>query len=277
MNSVIKTTDSPRHTSLPASLLKGAAVNTVIQALGGKLKKETFFKTLLVGALGGAVENLSGNIVLPGILIGGGNALINKSNVPRTMFKYAAWSLAAQGIKTIGEAKAADDPSEWNVEWDMQLPNGALKRIVQEDYEYGCTQATLKSIAAYLGRPIVNEGERKGYDFAAFAKMNGFQTTDLYYGDYEIGNSEIRYSSVDQLYLVVGGYLKRGWPVAVTFYNGHLDHTIGVWRIVKKRHTVKNDKVRYEIKVTDSAKVDYITSLSSDLFERALIRAVNPN
>jgi len=56
MNSVIKTTDSPRHTFLPASLLKGAAVNMVIQALGSKLKRETLFKTLLVGALGGAVE-----------------------------------------------------------------------------------------------------------------------------------------------------------------------------------------------------------------------------
>ena len=277
MSTNLITTVSSRHTTLPASMLKGAAVNAVIQALGGNLKKETFFKTLLVGALGGVVENLSGNIVLPGIMIGGGNALINKSSVPQTMIKYAAWSLAAQGVKSIGEAKAADDPTEWNVEWDMQLPKGALKRVVQEDYEYGCTQATLKSIAAYLERPVVNNGERKGYDFAAFAKMNGFKTIDLYYGEYKTAINEIKYNSIDQLYLVVGSYLKRGWPVAATFNNGYFDHTIGVWRIIKKRHAVKTDKVRYEVKVTDPAKVEYITTLSSDIFERAIIRAVNPN
>lgn len=113
MNTIIQSTASLRHTSLPASMLKGAAVNTVIQALGGNLKKETFFKTMLVGALGGVVENLAGNMVLPGIVLGGGNALINKSSVPRTMFKYAAWSLAAQGVKSIGEAKAAE-PSDPN-------------------------------------------------------------------------------------------------------------------------------------------------------------------
>lgn len=114
MNTNLTTTVSPRRASLLASMLKGAAVNTVIQALGGNLKKETFFKSLLVGALGGVVENLSGNFVLPGIMIGGGNALINKSSVPQTMIKYAAWSLAAQGVKSIGEAKAAEssDPNQ---------------------------------------------------------------------------------------------------------------------------------------------------------------------
>ncbi len=82
--------------------------------VGGILKKDNIFQTLLVGALGGAVENLSGNIVLSGILIGG-NAIINKSNVPQTMFKYAALSAVAQGVKSIGEAKAADNYEDDNL------------------------------------------------------------------------------------------------------------------------------------------------------------------
>ena len=45
--------------TLPASILKGAAVNLAIQALGKNLNKKNILPTLAVGALGGGLSYLS--------------------------------------------------------------------------------------------------------------------------------------------------------------------------------------------------------------------------
>ena len=46
---------TPQNTksNLAASLIKGAAANLAIQALGKNLNKKSFLPTLLVGAVGG--------------------------------------------------------------------------------------------------------------------------------------------------------------------------------------------------------------------------------
>jgi hypothetical protein len=248
-----------------------------LQLANRSLNKNNFWQTLLVGAAGGFGDYFGGNAAM-GAIIGGGNALINKTKDFSTAIKYAAIGGAADLLLKVKEAKAEEFPEKdkWIIEWDVQLPKGRLKRVVQEDYEYGCTQATLKSIADYFGTKITNEGEKVGYDFADFAKKNGFHTITLSYGDYAEETNKIIYKNVDEFYTIIASYLQRGWPIAATYFNGYLNHTVGVWRIIKKRHTQKKDKVRYDIKITDSAKIDYLTSLPSEMFERAIIRAVKP-
>ncbi len=282
MNTIIQSTASLRHTSLPASMLKGAAVNTVIQALGGNLKKETFFKTMLVGALGGVVENLAGNMVLPGIVLGGGNALINKSSVPRTMFKYAAWSLAAQGVKSIGEAKAAElfDDRKWKIRLEYRLPGGNLKFFHQSDPSFGCTQETLKSIADYLCVPLffldypidldskdTNYLDYKsGADFQQLAQINGLYVETLPKND---GNG---YNSPDY----VGNYLHKDYPVAITYERPNdLPHTVAINRILRLQNIVNpKRKDRYVIEVMDPMLTNSFATLPMDVFKSGVVRIV---
>jgi hypothetical protein len=262
--------------SFSRSLLKGTVLNLGLQLANRNLNKNNVWQTLLVGAAGGFGDYFLGNAAM-GAIIGSGNALVNKTKDFETAAKYAAIGGAADLLLNVAEAKAEESPDDkWIIEWDAQLPNGKLKRIVQEDYEYGCTQATLKSIADYFGKKITNEGKRGGYDFAVFAKMNGFNTIPLFYGDYATETNKIIYKSTEEFYTSIAGYLQRGWPIAATYFNGEKDHTIGVWRIIKKRHTIKTNKIRYDIKITDPAKIDYLTSLPSEKFETAVIRAVKP-
>ena len=76
----------------PASLLKGAAANLAIQALGQNLNKKNFLPTLLVGALGGGLSCLSDDkycsTLIATSIIGGGNALINKTSVPKSLARF---------------------------------------------------------------------------------------------------------------------------------------------------------------------------------------------
>ena len=262
--------------TLPASILKGAAANLAIQALGKNLNKKTFLPTLLVGAVGGGLSCLSDDKYLSTLIaasvFGGGNALANKASFPRTMLKYAAIGTAGRLMLNIPAAVGKIN-GDWKTEWQMQLPNGALKRYEQEKPLWGCTQAVLKSIAKYFGKTIVSEGEDgSGYDFFELAVMNGFDVTTLSKGDL----STEPYNNIDHFYLVVGGYLKRGWPIAATYFNGELQHTVGVWRISKKRNTDKPESVRYQIDIIDPAQGDPSKVLSQYDFEHAVIRAVKP-
>ena len=103
-NSTLKQNDS-RERNLAKSLLKGAVVNVGIQVLGKNLNKDNFWQTLLVGAAGGFGDYFGGNVAM-GAILGGGNALINKSNFLGTTAKYAALSFAADSMLKIAEAKA---------------------------------------------------------------------------------------------------------------------------------------------------------------------------
>ena len=109
-NSTLKQNDS-RERNLAKSLLKGAVVNVGIQVLGKNLNKDNFWQTLLVGAAGGFGDYFGGNVAM-GAILGGGNALINKSNFLGTTAKYAALSFAADGALKIAEAKAEELPEK---------------------------------------------------------------------------------------------------------------------------------------------------------------------
>ena len=276
-----ETTNSSVLQNIGISALKGAAINLGVQAVGRNLKKDNLLSTLAVGAMAGIADSFIESKIpnsrgiasraMSGLLLGGGNAIINKSSIGGTALKYAVIGTATRLLLTIPKALASE--GDWKVEWSMQLPKGALKRFEQEEYDWGCTQAVTKSIAKYLGKTITNEGSRIGYDFYRFAaEMNGFQVTTLSKGDLNLEP----YNNLDHFYMVVGGYLKRGWPIAATYFNGYYDHTVGVWRITKKRHITKIDQIKYQIDITDPATGDYQKSLSQYDFEHSIIRAVKP-
>ncbi len=263
------------------SALKGAAINLGVQAVGRNLRKDNLFSTLAVGAVAGMADSFieskisnSNGIAggaMTGLLLGGGNAIINKSSIGGTALKYAVIGTVTRLLLTIPDALASD--GDWKIEWSMQLPKGALKRIEQDENDWGCTQAVTKSIAKYLGRNITNAGSKIGYDFYVFAaEMNGFQVTTLSKGDLR----HEQYNNLDHFYMVVGDFLKRGWPIAATYFNGYYNHTVGVWRIIKKRHISKTDHIKYQIDITDPAKGDYQKRLSQYDFEHSIIRVVKP-
>ena len=113
--------------TLPASLIKGAAANLAIQALGKNLNKKTFLPTLLVGAVGGGLSCLSDDKYLSTLIaasvFGGGNALANKASFPRTMLKYAAIGTAGRLMLNIPAAVGKIN-GDWKTEWQMcQIPN----------------------------------------------------------------------------------------------------------------------------------------------------------
>ena len=102
--------------SLPASILKRAAANLAIQAIGKNLNKKNFLPTLAFGALGGIISDYVDSKVpnsyglaggaLSGITLGLTNSLINGDNVPRNMFKYAVIGTLINGTLNIAKANA---------------------------------------------------------------------------------------------------------------------------------------------------------------------------
>ena len=112
-------TDSTRN--IPAALLKGAATNLAIQALGKNLNKKNILSTLAIGALGGGLSCLTDDKYLSTLIaasvFGGGNALANKASFPRTMFKYALIGTAGRLMLNIPEAlgKAFPNSDETNL------------------------------------------------------------------------------------------------------------------------------------------------------------------
>ena len=139
--------------SLSRSLLKGTVLNFGLQLANRNLSKNNFWQTLLVGAAGGFGDYFGGNAAM-GAIIGGGNALINKTKDVGTAVKYAATGGTADLLLKVKDAKAEELPGKdkWIIEWDIQLPKGRLKRVVQEDYEYGCTQPSLQVIYNEVGQ-----------------------------------------------------------------------------------------------------------------------------
>ncbi len=73
--------------TISASILKGAAANLAIQAIGKNLNKKNLLPTLAVGALGGGLSCLSDDkyfsTLIATSIFGGGNALINKTSIPK--------------------------------------------------------------------------------------------------------------------------------------------------------------------------------------------------
>lgn len=107
-------TDSTRN--IPASILKGAAANLAIQALGKNLNKKNFLPTLAFGALGGIIGDYVDSKIpnsyglasgaLSGLTLGLTNSLINGDDVPKTMFKYVLLGTLINGSLNIAKANA---------------------------------------------------------------------------------------------------------------------------------------------------------------------------
>lgn len=273
-NSTLKQNDS-RERNLAKSLFKSAVVNLGVQALGKNLNKDNFWQTLLVGAAGGFGDYFGGNVAM-GAILGGGNALINKSNFLGTTAKYAALSFAADGALKIAEAKAEELPEKdkWETVWDSKLPKGDLNFVAQANPRVGCTQAVLESIAMYLNKPIIFTEYNNGYDFYDYAANKNKFTVKTIYNGTRAKTSELK--SLETLCEETGKYLQAGWPVAATYFNGEFYHTVGIMQITKKRKLTKGIyKYRYDIKMMNPADSGdkYLPEYN---FEKSVIRAVNP-
>ncbi|MCR4558778.1 MAG: hypothetical protein K5685_01705 [Bacteroidales bacterium] len=280
-NSTLKQNDS-RQRNLAKSLLKGAVINFGVQALGKNLNKDNFWQTLLVGAAGGLGDYFGGNTAM-GAILGGGNALINKSNFLGTTAKYATLSFAADGMLKIAEAKAEElSNDKWKIRIDYHLPGGDLPLYHQKDPAVGCTQETLKSIGEYLRVPIRiwdypvdwdtnKDGYKNGADFMQLALANG-----LYVEDVE--KKEKKGSTEFYTPDYVGNLLSRNYPMALT-YNvpGDLPHTVGVNRILRLQNTVNPKKAdKYVIQVMDPLYENGYKTLPFQTFRRsAIIRLVS--
>ena len=112
--------------NLSRSLLKGAAVNFGLQAIGGNLRKDNIWQTLLVGVAGGFGDYFGGNTAM-GAILGGGNAIINKSHFVGTTAKYALCGAAADMVLKVAKAKAAE-PEDATIVNRTIDPHGYLNR-----------------------------------------------------------------------------------------------------------------------------------------------------
>jgi hypothetical protein len=118
--------------SLSRSLLKGTVLNFGLQLANRNLSKNNFWQTLLVGAAGGFGDYFGGNTAM-GAIIGGGNALINKTKDFSTAIKYAAIGGAADLLLNVTEAKAEEPLKKKYID-----PNCILQRkgIIQSHGHY---------------------------------------------------------------------------------------------------------------------------------------------
>ncbi len=263
--------------TLPASLIKGAAANLAIQAIGKNLNKKTFLPTLLVGAVGGELSCLSDNKYLSTIIaasvFGGGNALANKASLPRTMLKYAAIGTAGRLMLNIPAAVAKRD-TKWIVLEDYHLPKGNLNPKSQWGDEAGCAQATFDSIAEYLGITPTTDFYNDGYDFSILCKKNGFNAYDLSKSEVDGKKKNIPWS--------VGNYLRMGCPAALTYNNSGVKHIVGINRIIQEKQTIvdkngnKTEKIRWRIEVMDPIAYGNLVFIPYDEFERGLVTIVKP-
>ena len=268
------------------SALKGAAINLGVQAVGRNLRKDNLFSTLAVGAVAGIADSFieskisnSNGIAsgaMTGLLLGGGNAIINKSSIGGTALKYAVITAVVEGVFNIARANANDftDGDKWIILEDYHLPKGDLKIHRQEfNNKAGCTQATLNSIAEYLGVPVKTDCINTGEDFTDLAQQNDMVAYDL------------SKHYVDKRYIniawEVGEYLKRGYPAAMTYNNLGTYHVVGITQITKEcKEIVQKDgskslKYRYRIKIMNPSEPDY-DYVSESTFKNALISIVQP-
>ena len=86
MTTLTKRNDSLAR-NLGRSLLKGAAVNFGLQAIGGNLRKDNIWQTLLVGVAGGFGDYLGGNTAM-GAILGGGNAIVKLTWIESIKYAY---------------------------------------------------------------------------------------------------------------------------------------------------------------------------------------------
>ena len=261
--------------SLSRSLFKGTVLNLGLQLANRNLNKNNIWQTLLVGAAGGFGDYFGGNTAM-GVILGSGNALINKTNFLGTAAKYAAIGGAADLILNVKEAKAEELPEKdnWTIVEEYHLPKGDLKPHSQRGNEAGCAQATLDSIAEYLGKAIKTAKFYEGYDFTMLAKLNDIYADDL--DKMLVGKRKINIPNI------VGSYLNRGFPAALTYNNDGIQHIVGINRILKERKEVidkkgvVSEKFRWRVQIMNPLNDGSLEFLSISLFETGLVSIVRP-
>ena len=264
-----------KEKSLSRSLLKGTILNLGLQLANRNLSKNNFWQTLLVGAAGGFGDYFGGNTAM-GAIIGGGNALINKTKDFGTAVKYAAIGGAADLLLKVKEAKAEELPGKdvWTILEDYHLPKGDLRPHSQRGNEAGCAQATLDSIAEYLGKAIKTAKYYEGYDFTMLAKLNDIYADDL--DKMLVGKRKINVPNI------VGSYLNRGFPAALTYNNDGIQHIVGINRIQKERKEiidkkgVVSEKFRWRVQIMNPLNEGSLEFISISLFEAGLVSIVRP-
>ena len=257
----------------PASILKGAAANLAIQALGKNLNKKNFLPTLAVGALGGGLSCLSDDkyfsTLIATSIFGGGNALINKTNVPKTLVKYTAIGVTARLMLNIPEAVSVikEVSNDWKTIYNFKLPNGDLPKYKQSDEAMGCTHTVLRSISDYLGYASIAtelfKEEKKldddeGIDFYDLAESKGFLVENL----------------ANNLF-TVGTKLNQNIPVAVTYqpWQGKKPHTVGINQVEYQQNVTNKKRTRFIIKVMDPL-LGKITEISQSEFNTGKVRCI---
>ncbi|MBR6176768.1 MAG: hypothetical protein IKQ70_02650, partial [Bacteroidales bacterium] len=217
-------------------------------------------------------------------IFGGGNALINKTSVPKSLAKYAAIGTTARLMLNIPEVLSKINPdyetNKWKVRFIYKLPNGNLPFYHQNDPSIGCTQETLKSIGDYLGVPIpfldyqnsiIKPGYQHGADFELLAQANGLYTEMIpkLQQDKEKPHNDLGY---------VGNRLLWNLPMAITYERqGDLPHTVGINRIIQLKNIDNPKKAdKYVVEVMDPLLVNKYTTLPLDYFYYGKIVLVKP-
>lgn len=268
------------------SALKGAAINLGVQAVGRNLKKDNLLSTLAVGAVAGIADSFieskisnSNGIAsgaMTGLLLGGGNAIINKSSIGGTALKYAVITAVVEGVFNIARANAINfaDDANWTVVEDYHLPKGDLKPHSQKGNDAGCAQATLDSIAEYLGIKLTTSKYYVGSDFSLLAKENGLIAEDLI--KQQVGTKHINIS------WSVGNYLRMGYPAALTYNDSGIQHIVGINRIIKehfekvKKDGSKIEKDRWRVQIMNPIDNGLLEYIPASILEYGLVTIVKP-
>lgn len=295
-----ETTNSSVLQTIGISALKGAAINLGVQAVGRNLKKDNLLSTLAVGAVAGIADSFIESKIpnsrgiasgaMSGLLLGGGNAIINKSSIGGTALKYAVITAVVEGVFNIARANAIPnyETKNWKIRRIYKLPNGNLPFYHQKNSSFGCTQETLKSICDYLKIPIAfldypvdlnptNKNKqrveyRDGADFEQLAKANGLNVETA--AHFEVNGN--RQFNPD----IIGAFLENNIPLAITYtVPGDLPHTVGINRIIRLKNILKPTKEdRYIIEVMDPLYYNRYQQLPINVFNTGTIRLVQyPN
>ena len=206
--------------NLGRSLLKSTAVNFGLQALGGNLRKDNIWQTLLVGVAGGFGDYFGGNTAM-GAILGGGNAIINKSHFVGTTAKYALCGAAADVVLRATEAKAEkpwqDEPIPITDEflkaaqkaWFPDFPMEYVKAFTVENVSANMKARLDANMVAAATSPLtvltVPNSKLSDYDkLQAYAKNNSIELKFCTGNSCVYFNRDLAFTSAKQLFYTMG-------------------------------------------------------------------------
>lgn len=269
--------DRGRVSNRLAKISLGMVANIALQGARHKITDtKSFLQSALVGGFGAYVDDVLDTSnpnskgfqkgltcgTVSGLVIGVGNALINNENVlTHGLPIMGSVVLLRSAFSSIPESKGITplSPDKWIVTKEYELPNGNLPIYMQESWEGGCAQMTLKSIADYLDRPIKEKLKEEGSDFLKLAKSYGFK----------IARIELK-KNLNTLDIIGDKYLSANHPAAITYreIDGR-PHVVGINKIVKKYNPKKGIE-SYVLNVMDPMYDEY-RDLYSSIYSDSVI------